>query len=143
MTDIDPVVYPDHVRHALVTSLHEKGVQFSSEIMMWLQPLSITVCRAYNVATLWGGRPDYEFKIAASRLYLSRAKELVFVLNAFLRCRLDAAASLPPGHPDIEATRRAALDEVKLSGIITVNDWSQEQYEELSLIHISEPTRPY
>ena len=122
--EIDPAAYPDYMRHALVTSLHEQGVQFSSAMMIWLQPLSISACQAYDVATLWGNNPEYEFKIAASRLcYCSRSKQLEFVSSAFLRCRMDTAASLPPGHPDIEACRRAVLDAVKMSGIRTANDW--------------------
>ena len=59
MATINPVVYPDYIRHALVTSLHEQGVQFSPTMMKWLQSLSITACRAYNVATLWGNNPEY------------------------------------------------------------------------------------
>ena len=134
MTTINPVVYPDYIRHALVTSLHEQGVQFSPTMMRWLQPLSITACRAYNVATLWGNNPEYELKIAASRLfYCPRSKQLDFILNAFLRCRLeyslDAVALLPPGHPDIEAARLAVLTEVELSGIPRVNDWSEQEEE--------------
>ena len=130
-TEIDPAAYPDYMRHALVTSLHEQGVQFSSAMMIWLQPLSLSACQAYDVATLWGNNPEYEFKIAASRLcYCSRSKQLEFVSSAFLRCRMDTAASLPPGHPDIEACRRAVLEAVKMSGIRTANDWSEEQYDE-------------
>ena len=60
-TEIDPAAYPDYMRHALVTSLHEQGVQFSSAMMIWLQPLSISACQAYDVATLWGNNPEYEF----------------------------------------------------------------------------------
>jgi len=101
MEDIDPVAFPDYIRHALVTTLHEQGVQFSPAMMKWLQPLSITVCRAYDAATLWGNSPEHEFKIAASRVYFcSRSKHLDFVLSAFLRCRLEVVAGLPPGHPD-------------------------------------------
>ena len=37
---------------------------------------------------------------------------------------------LPSEHPDIEATRQAVLDEVKLSGILTSNGWLGEQFEE-------------
>ena len=132
LEDIDPVAYPDYIRHALVTTLYEQGVQFSLTMMKWLQPLSVTVCRAYDAATLWGNSPEHEFKIAASRVYFcsrTTCKHLDFVLSAFLRCRLEVAAVLPSGHPDLEAARRAVLGEVKLSGIPVANDWSQ-QYEE-------------
>ena len=61
--EIDPAAYPDYMRHALVTSLHEQGVQFSSAMMIWLQPLSIAACQAYDVATLWGNNPEYEFNL--------------------------------------------------------------------------------
>ena len=102
MTDIDPLVYPDHIRHALVTSLYEQGVQFSPQIMQWLQPLSITGCRSYNVATLWGSNPEY---VRAQ----DRCISLVFVSikTAGFRCKrvppMQAgcsfhATSRTPGH---------------------------------------------
>ncbi len=57
-------------------------------------------------------------------------KKLDFVLNAFLRCRLEAVAALPFEHPDIEAARLATLTEVRLSGMLRVNDWTEAQEEE-------------
>ena len=127
MDAIDPVVYPDYTRHVLVTSLYEQGVQFSLTMMGWLRPLSVTATRVYNADTLWGDNPEHDLRIVASRLYYCpRLKRLEFILNAFLRCRLDAVASLPSGHPDIEAARRAVLAEVKMSGIPI----EEEQVEE-------------
>jgi hypothetical protein len=91
MEVIDPVVYPDYARHALVTTLYEQGVQFSLTLMKWLRPLSVTATRVYNADTLWGDNPGHELRIVASRLYYCpRLKRLEFILQAFLRCRLDA-----------------------------------------------------
>jgi len=43
----------------------------------------------------------------------------------------------------MQATRKRILDILKERGQVTVNELSRELDLTLSLIHISEPTRPY
>jgi hypothetical protein len=131
MEVIDPVVYPDYARHALVTTLYEQGVQFSLTLMKWLRPLSVTATRVYNADTLWGDNPGHELRIVASRLYYCpRLKRLEFILQAFLRCRLDAVANLPSGHPEMEVARQAVLTAVQRSGVPIEEAQVEDEEEE-------------
>ena len=138
---VDPTQFPDHSRHALVTALCEQGVRLSAAILAWLRPLSMIGTEMFDIAQIWGSQPKHELRIVASRLvFCIKAQRLEFALSPFLRSRLETAASLAQGHPDLEAARLAVYQEVKRSGWPVVNDIMEPEREDGEVEEAQQPT---
>jgi len=120
---VDPAVFPDHEKHALVTALVEQGAVFSAEMMTWLRPLSIIPTDVFDLTLLWGLHPEYELRILASRVrYCGRTGELLFFLAPFTRARLQSTATFRGGSPELDEVRAAIYQELLRSGCPLGND---------------------